>query len=656
MMNAETGFTVQPENMTEVMDSAGDTFAHKLGMRLAVLAGVIVILCGVGAGAAVVLVAGMPLQMGLVALAGSLLAAPIVTPLVYRLAFRLGNHTQRLSDLIETVSPSLVGAIDTEDFGSAGIPGINQIFAWFEWIDQRMEDFARGARTVEAERDQSRRMLTTESEAKTQFFAKMSHELRTPLNAILGYATLLHEDADERKDDAGKADLERIQLAGRRLLSLIDDLLELSGLRDGQTDQERTVFNLSDLMKELADRVENFGDRIAVVKIDECPDGQMIVGDRRKISRCLKNVMDSVIDLSSDGRIEIDVCTENSDVNVRVKAGWLQQEGQNLAEIFNAPSIKDSGISQSIHGSIGLSVARDLARSMGGECRIESVPGQGTALVLTFPADSNPTDILKMTNHFQSQTALNAAAGQTSGPHRTALIIDDDPAAIDLLSRWLSRWGYRIIHAENGLDGLAMARAEHPDLVLLDALMPGKTGYEVLHEMREDPDLADTPIVLVTVDDDKNRGIRAGASDYIRKPISESQLRDVVETYNANVSGDILIIDDDDDASTIMQRNLEKLGFTGRRATNGAEGLEMAREKIPSAIVLDLAMPQIDGFEFLQSIGCDLKLAQIPVIVVSGFNLSLPQHHILRKAGARYFRKGSSAPREIAETLRELVS
>ena len=654
-MNAQSGFTAQPEYPADDIELASDVFPHRLGMRLAAMTCLIILLCAVGAGSAVVLVAGMTLQTGMVALIGALLAAPIVTVLAYRLAHRMGCHIQRLGDVIETVSPSLVGAIDIDDFGDTDISGADNIFDRLKRIDRYTSAFARGARTVEAERDQSRLLLTTETEAKTQFFAKMSHELRTPLNAILGYSTLLHEDAAERKDAACQADLERIQLAGRRLLSLIDDLLELSGLRDGRIDQDRTVLNLSELIAELVDGIDTHKKHTAKVHIVENPDGQVIIGDRKKIARCLKNVLDSAIDLSPGRPIEIDLFAEDQITNVRVKASWFQEGGRVSADIFDAQSASDSNIEQATQGSIALHVARDLARSMGGDCTIETASGQEAALILTFPADSKSPDV-QMTKLSPEQTEPKAVATQGSPQDRTALIIDDDPAAIDLLSRWLSRWGYQTLHAENGTLGLALARAHRPHLVLLDAMMPGKTGYDVLREMREDAELADTPIVLVTVEDDRNRGIIAGASDYIRKPISESQLRKVIETYNAKLSGDILIIDDDDDASDIMQRNLEKLGFTGRRATNGAEGLEMAREKLPGAIVLDLAMPNIDGFEFLQSIGGDQRLSDVPVIVVSGFNLSLPQHHILREAGARYFRKGTSAPREIAESLRELVS
>jgi CheY-like chemotaxis protein len=168
--------------------------------------------------------------------------------------------------------------------------------------------------------------------------------------------------------------------------------------------------------------------------------------------------------------------------------------------------------------------------------------------------------------------------------------------------------------------------------------------------------LAATPIVLVTIDDDRTRGINAGASEFLRKPVSEAQLRHIISVYDEDLTGDVLIIDDDDDAAEIMARNLERLGFTAHRAADGADGLKQVGRIAPKAIVLDLNMPNMNGFEFLNSLAAQTVSKAIPVVVVSGQDLSLRDRQKLVAAGCRFFLKGFSAPREIAESLRELLA
>jgi DNA-binding response OmpR family regulator len=248
-------------------------------------------------------------------------------------------------------------------------------------------------------------------------------------------------------------------------------------------------------------------------------------------------------------------------------------------------------------------------------------------------------------------------APDVAGPRKkVALVVDDDPAAADLLLRWLSRFGYTAISASNAEEGLELTRSRKPDIILLDALMPGKSGYEILPEMRAQTHARDTPIVLITVDDDRARGLDAGASDFVRKPIREAELRDLVAVYDKDMQGDVLIIEDDDDSADLLSRNLRRLGFTPHRASDGEEGVELMRSIQPRAIVLDLNMPRINGFEFIERVSAQQLDQTIPMLVFSGKDLSLIEYRKLNEAGCHFFLKGSASPREIVTTLRELVA
>ena len=235
-------------------------------------------------------------------------------------------------------------------------------------------------------------------------------------------------------------------------------------------------------------------------------------------------------------------------------------------------------------------------------------------------------------------------------------MIDDDEAAIDLMHRWLERMGYDVFATTDGESGLAMMREHKPDLVLLDALLPGRSGYDILKEVRSDERLSLVPVILITVDDDRARGLKAGASDYLRKPVTEAQLRAVTEVYRGKACGEILVIDDDDDAAELIQRSVEQVGFSSRRASDGVEGVEMASSKRPAAIVLDLAMPRLDGFGVIDRLSADAMLTNIPLIVLSGRDITISQHRSLAAAGHRFFSKGASTPREIAQSLLEMVA
>ncbi len=280
----------------------------------------------------------------------------------------------------------------------------------------------------------------------------------------------------------------------------------------------------------------------------------------------------------------------------------------------------------------------------------ESVKGEGSTFRLILP--QSPISA------FPTSTTIADAAlpTDTPGGRHSVLVIDDDPDALDLMRRWLGQMGLRIIAASDSKLGHDLALLHRPDVILLDALMPGQSGYDLLAALRGDAATADIPVVIITVDDDRRRGIAAGASDYIRKPVSKDELRSVIEVYCGKASGEILVIDDDDDAADLIRRSVEEVGFMTRRAHNGIEGMEMANQARPSAIVLDLAMPELDGFGVLERLGNSPELSTVPLIVLSGQEISLSEHRKLVAAGHRFFTKAASTPRQIAQSLKEMVA
>lgn len=248
-----------------------------------------------------------------------------------------------------------------------------------------------------------------------------------------------------------------------------------------------------------------------------------------------------------------------------------------------------------------------------------------------------------------SKTSLDPA-------ERRALVIDDDEAALNLMRRRLSRLGYTVLTAPEGEAGLAIARAERPDLIVLDIFMPGRTGYEILKEIRGDAMIGATPVIVVTVDDDRSQALRLGATEHLMKPVPQEQLVKALGIFEEQLEGEVLVVEDDPDAADIIIRSAAHVGLGARHAVDGFQALQLIREKAPAAVILDLTLPGLDGFQVLEMIRADEALAHVPVIIVSGRSVSVAEHQTLVNAGCAYFMKGEFSPREIAQTLRTAVA
>ncbi|MHA6316245.1 ATP-binding response regulator [Altererythrobacter sp. CAU 1778] len=506
---------------------------------------------------------------------------------------------------------------------------------WIDEADAQLKAATRAFRNASVERKYTQTLLNSQEAEQAKFFAKLSHELRTPLNAVLGYSSILLEDLDA-DPQTRRRDLRRIRDAGQTLLSLIDDLLSQGDTRARPAMHDALPFDLHRMIDLVARK--DVGDGSSVTIAPRLRDTQRTVfGNREKVTRLLAGIVEHCSTRAPGGTTHIDVIEP-------------QDERGKLCVAFTAAPIAAGG--DQISPESIPQVPDALLKSVEGSIDCVRLSPDTVQYKMTFPIDKRYEVASPVTHPLDS----NRIPQRSDDGRRTVLVIDDDAAAIDLLSRWVQRAGYRVVSADNGADGLEIARRIKPDIILLDALMPGRSGYEILPELRQLPGMQCTPILIVTVDDDRARGLESGATDVVRKPVSESQLRSLIAIYDEERSGDVLIIDDDEDAVEILDRTIRRLGFTPRRASNGEEGLAAVRAHAPKAILLDLNMPKLNGFEFIELLSKDEALASIPLIVVSGADLSAPQHSRLIEAGARYYLKGSAAPREIAEGLWEAVA
>ncbi len=484
--------------------------------------------------------------------------------------------------------------------------------------------------------------------AKSQFLANIGHDLRTPLNAIVGYATLLQEDAVAEGRAAHDADLQRILEASRRLIEMISDVLDLSNIETGKLAFQPGILDVAALVTGVAahvDPVRN-GNRLCV---DVPADIGIMVGDEAKLRRALRNVVANAFRYTRNG--DIDLIVAGCDVGgVDHICFSVSDTGPGMTVEQIALAFDPFATGSNGGGSgLGLAVTRRLVRVMGGDVTATSVPGEGTSFRIVLPR--------KVARGLPSSAIpdyVEAAPADALAFDKIALVIDDDHTAVALMRRRLAPHGYGVIAAHDGAAGLALARSEKPDLIVLDIHMPVMNGYQVLEAIRADEAIRAIPVVVATVDDDRGRVLRSGASDYLAKPVGREQLTDVLNLYRDRVDGEILIVDDDPDAGDLIARTATEVGLASRRAFDGRQALAMIRDHAPSAIVMDLTMPGLSGFALLEKLREDQ--AAIPIVIVSGRALTDRERDMVTASGHPFFTKGEFSPRQVAQTLKSLLN
>ena len=489
--------------------------------------------------------------------------------------------------------------------------------------------------------------------AKSQFIANMSHELRTPMNAVIGYATLLLEDARVEGRTEVESDLSRILSASRRLLELINDVLDLSKMEAGKTTFQRSIIDVRSLVEAAAEEFPEAARNGCRFALEIAPEIGIMVGDPLKIRQCLLNLLSNAFKFTRDGSVTLAASIvrkgEKDEVRFHVADSGIGIAEEQISAVFEPFTQGDgSAVRQAGGSGLGLAVTRRLCRLMGGDVWVESTPGKGSLFTIALPreiARNEPEPVI-----------VSDEPAATGDFERLALIIDDDDTALNLMRRRLAQLGYGVISAPDGDTGLALARAKRPDLIVLDIFMPGKSGYEILEELRADEDIRATPVIVTTVDDDRARGLASGATEYLQKPVPQDQLGSVLSVYQEQLEGEILVIDDDQDSRDLIVRTAAQVGLETRCAADGRTGLQLAREKTPAAIVLDLSLPGMDGFDILKQLADDPRLDGVPVIVVSGRAITIPEHDTLTKAGCIFLTKGHCSPRQIAQSLKLAIA
>jgi signal transduction histidine kinase/CheY-like chemotaxis protein/ligand-binding sensor domain-containing protein len=517
--------------------------------------------------------------------------------------------------------------------------------------------------------------------AKSQFLANMSHELRTPMNAIIGYSEMLQEEAEDLGQQNFIPDLQKIHGAGKHLLSLINDILDLSKIEAGKMTLFLEEFDVAKLVGEIAATVQPLVARNAnKLEVDCPPDIGSMRADMTKVRQTLFNLLSNASKFTEKGTIRLEVRRfevagekgrkgerENSfadgsgslsplppfSLSFRVTDTGIGMSADQIAKLFEAFHQADASTTKKYGGTgLGLAISRRFCRLMGGDIAVTSGPGKGSTFTVTLPAQVSETPFTTDTQSFQK----TPPAPDRSGP--IVLVIDDDPAVRDLMQRSLGKEGYRVEAAADGKTGLEMAKRLKPAVITLDVMMPSMDGWAVLTALKADPVTADIPVVMLTIVDDKNMGFALGAADYFTKPIDWQRLSGVIQKYRKPAFPQtVLVIEDDERTREMLRRTLQKEGWQILEAANGRLGLEqLARNGAPGLILLDLMMPEMDGFTFMKELRQRSECARVPVIVITAKDLTEEDRRRLNGEVARILGKDSTSRERLVAEVRQLLT
>jgi len=486
--------------------------------------------------------------------------------------------------------------------------------------------------------------------SKSSFLANMSHELRTPMNAIIGYSEILIEDAEEMELESFSDDLVKIRSAGKHLLALINDVLDLSKIEAGKMTLFIESFDIRDMVHDVLNTirplVEKNGNQLNL-SIDDTLN--YMKADSTKVRQTLFNLLSNASKFTNQGHIDLSVgqCEiAGADmVKFKISDSGIGMTPEQATKVFDEfTQVVDSTTREYGGTGLGLAISKRFVEVMGGGITVESKPDEGSIFTFTLPLIVS-----------EKQKTL-AEHSSNDAPGKKILVIDDDNTMHDLLRRLTAKNGFSIVSAFSGTEGLKLAKITRPCAITLDVLMPKMDGWAVLKALKDDPKTAHIPVIMLTMTDEQELGYSLGATQYISKPIDRKTLIGTLNTLlQDSLNAEILIVDDDKDVRQMYGKIFGSEKWQIVEATNGLDALVKLKQSVPQLIILDLMMPEMDGITFLNRLRVNPTWRSIPVVVVTGKDMTENELIEVKNKGGIIITKCGANQESLVEGLWEAL-
>ena len=518
--------------------------------------------------------------------------------------------------------------------------------------EEERQKFMVSLETANRELELRNREVERATQLKSKFLASMSHELRTPLNAIVGFSDLLADGTPGQLNDKQQRFVNHIKQGSAHLLQLINDILDLSKIEAGQLELRCEQFLVKEALPEVLSTIRPLAMAKNIQVQQKLGTDRPVYADRVRFKQILYNLLSNAVKFTpKGGRIEIDcfesvnqVCLSVTDTGIGIRPEDQQIVFEEFRQVEGSPDAVNEGT------GLGLAITKRLVEQQGGKISLSSEPGKGSRFTFTLPAGSN-------TFRPEPTNPPNSLPATTSGGSGKplVLVVDDEASARELLASYLNP-EYRIAIAESGAEAVNKAHQLRPDAITLDLSMPGGSGFEALVTLKKNPKTANIPIIIVSMVDQEKVGFALGAADYLIKPIRKPVLLEAIRKHvppQGNDDSKILLVDDDPRTLEMLEESLRSAGYETQSVQSGARALEVLSSKLVSAVLLDLLMPGMDGFEVIRHIRQEATLKELSIFVMTGKSLTPEESALLaRDTQALLQKNGSWQQQLIAEVGR----
>jgi signal transduction histidine kinase/CheY-like chemotaxis protein len=543
--------------------------------------------------------------------------------------------TERARNTLTAIAPSLAVALANASANERLADQSRRLAEQNELLEEQRGRIAGTARE-----------LQRASALKDRFLAAVSHELRTPMTVILGFTGTVLRGTQGPLTDAQRESLDRVQRNARLLLGLINDVLDISKIESGKADVRRDAVSVATLLAQVETDFGEMARRKGLqLKTSVSDELDTVVSDGPKLTQVLSNLVGNALKFTEQGFIEVRAEPRGQNrwalVVTDSGVGIPSQEHEAIFEEFR----QGEGADHQGHGGtgLGLAIVRKLVQLLGGTVSVQSSPGEGASFAVNLPRELRPEAGLTRARH-ESASSL---------AERRVLVVDDDENIRRLLRFELEPHGVTVLEAPDGHRALDLARSERPDAIILDVVMPHLDGWATLRALKESPLTREIPVLVHSVVDNRPFGFALGAFEHLIKPVSGEAVVSALRRAHLPAEGGlrILIADDDANLRDLLARELQAAGFRTRTARDGAEALESLFRERPAAVVLDLLMPEPDGFEVLYRLRADPALRSLPVVVLTGRDLTAADYARLNGSAQRILRKGADLDRLVKDLL-----